>query len=89
MPDYENHYDKNDRYDDYNDVDDNVEDHDSQHFSSADHQCGPLPPCPDSRPNLPLITGDHHDRIMISIMMRNIITLMMMMIKRILTQVPA
>lgn len=23
----------------------------------ADHQCGPLPPCPESRPNLPLITG--------------------------------
>lgn len=22
-----------------------------------DHQCGPLPPCPDTRPNLPLITG--------------------------------
>ena len=28
---------------------------------SADHQCGPLPPCPESRPNLPLITGDNHD----------------------------
>jgi len=23
----------------------------------AGHQCGPLPPCPDTRPNLPLITG--------------------------------
>ena len=45
MPDYENHYDKNDRYDDYNDVDDNVEDHDSQQISSADHQCGPHTPC--------------------------------------------
>ena len=26
----------------------------------ADHQCGPLPACPEPRPNLPLITGDCH-----------------------------
>ena len=57
---YESHYDRDDKDDDQDD-DYNVEDYDKHIFSSADHQCGPLPPCPESRPNLPLITGDHHD----------------------------